>query len=166
MGTFRIRVEKDHTGFSAGHFITYDGHLCEPLHGHNYRVAVSIEGPVDENFYVLDFTRAKRLLRAIADRLDHRLLLPTRSERIVVEERDGQVTAAYKDKRYAFPAADVVLLPISNTTAEMIGRWILGELKTALGTTTLARLAAIEIEVEESVGQRAAYREELPGRHD
>lgn len=166
MGTFRIRVEKDHTGFSAGHFITYDGHLCEPLHGHNYRVAVSIEGPVDENFYVLDFTRAKRHLRAIADRLDHRLLLPARSERIVVEERDGQVSAAYKDKRYVFPAADVVLLPIPNTTAEMIGQWILGQLKEALGAPALARLTAIEIEVEESAGQRAAYREELSGRHE
>ena len=75
MGSFRIRVEKDHTVFSAGHFITYDGHLCEPLHGHNYRVAASVEGPLDENFYVLDFTRIKRQLRTIVDRLDHRMLL-------------------------------------------------------------------------------------------
>jgi 6-pyruvoyltetrahydropterin/6-carboxytetrahydropterin synthase len=165
MGAFRIRVEKDHTGFSAGHFITYDGHLCEPLHGHNYRVAVSIEGPVDENFYVLDFTRAKRLLRAIVDKLDHRMLLPTGSERIVVEEQGDQVVAAYKDKRYVFPATDVVLLPIPNTTAEMLAQWIAGQLQKALGAPALARLEVIEIEVEESLGQRAVFREEHPGRH-
>ena len=49
--------------FCAGHFITYDGHECEPLHGHNYRAAAALEGPLDENAYVFDFTRLKRALR-------------------------------------------------------------------------------------------------------
>ena len=50
MSAFRVRVEKDYTVFSAGHFITYEGHLCEALHGHNYRVAAGFEGPLDEVF--------------------------------------------------------------------------------------------------------------------
>jgi len=159
MGSFRIRVEKDHTVFSAGHFITYDGHLCEPLHGHNYRVAASVEGPLDENFYVLDFTRIKRQLRTIVDRLDHRMLLPTRSNRIVVEARGDQVLAAYKEKR------DVVLLPIPNTTAEMLAQWIALQLEDALGEQA-RRATAIEVEVEEAFGQRAVYREERSGAHE
>src|SRR5262249_47723434 len=52
---FRVRVTKDHLTFCSGHFITYAGHQCERLHGHNYRVAVEVEGPLDENFYVFDF---------------------------------------------------------------------------------------------------------------
>ncbi len=158
---YRVRVEKDHTVFCAGHFITYDGHQCEPLHGHNYRAAAGLEGPLDENAYVFDFTRLKRALKEIVDRLDHRVLLPTQSERIRVEEQGGHVTAHYKDKRYVFPKADVVMLSIANTTAELIARWIAGELKALLGAAELARLDAIEIEVEESFGQRAFYREEL-----
>ena len=165
MGSFRIRVEKDHTVFSAGHFITYDGHLCEPLHGHNYRVAASVEGPLDENFYVLDFTRIKRQLRTIVDRLDHRMLLPTRSNRIVVEARGDQVLAAYKEKRDVFPASDVVLLPIPNTTAEMLAQWIALQLEDALGEQA-RRATAIEVEVEEAFGQRAVYREERSGAHE
>lgn len=161
MSDFRVRVEKDQTVFCSGHFITYDGHQCEPLHGHNYRAAVGLEGPLDENAYVFDFTRLKKLLKEVVDRLDHRVLLPTRSERLRVEADDDQVTATYKDKRYVFPRGDVVLLPVPNTTAEMLAKWIAGQLKEALGPSRLRGLTAIEIEVEESFGQRAVYREEL-----
>jgi 6-pyruvoyltetrahydropterin/6-carboxytetrahydropterin synthase len=160
MSVFRVRVEKDYTVFCAAHFITYEGHLCEALHGHNYRVAAGFEGPLDENFYVFDFVRLKRLLKAVADRLDHRTLLPSESERIVVQQTGDEVVATYKDKRYVFPAGDVVLLPIPNTTAEMLARWIAGEIKARLSPTELAAARAIEVEVEESFGQRAIYREE------
>ena len=64
---YRVRIEKDYTVFCAGHFITYDGHECEPLHGHNYRAAAALEGPLDENAYVFDFTRLKRALRTVVD---------------------------------------------------------------------------------------------------
>jgi len=161
MSAYRVRVEKDHTVFCAGHFITYDDHECEQLHGHNYRAAAELEGSLDGNFYVFDFTRLKRLLKEIVDRLDHRMLLPTRSERIRVEEGRAEVIVTYKEKRYVFPRSDVVLLPIPNTTAEMLARWIAGELREALGRTQPAGLTAIQVEVEESFGQRAFYREEL-----
>jgi 6-pyruvoyltetrahydropterin/6-carboxytetrahydropterin synthase len=161
MSTYRVRVEKDHTVFCAGHFITYDGHLCEPLHGHNYRAAAMLEGELDENAYVFDFTRLKRALKQIVDRLDHRMLLPAQSPRIRVEEDSGHVTASYKDKRYVFPKEDVVLLPVPNTTAEMLARWIASELRASLQSAPPSRLTAIEIEVEESFGQRAFFRQEL-----
>jgi 6-pyruvoyltetrahydropterin/6-carboxytetrahydropterin synthase len=160
MSEFRVRVEKDNTVFCAGHFITYEGHLCEPLHGHNYRVAAGLEGPLDENFYVFDFSRLKRMLKAVVDRLDHRMLLPAESLRIKVERTGQEVVASYKDKRYVFPASDVVLLPIPNTTAEMLARWIAGEIKASLTPAELAGVQAVEVEVEESFGQRAVYREE------
>jgi 6-pyruvoyltetrahydropterin/6-carboxytetrahydropterin synthase len=161
MSTYRVRVEKDQTAFCAGHFITYDDHQCEPLHGHNYRAAAELEGSLDGNYYVFDFTRLKRLLKDIVDQLDHRMLLPARSDRIRVEEDGDQVVATYKEKRYVFPRSDVVLLPIPNTTAEMLARWIAGRLREALGEAERAGLTAIQVEVEESFGQRACYREEL-----
>lgn len=160
MSTYKVRVEKDQTVFCAGHFITYNGHECEPLHGHNYRAGVELEGPLDENFYVFDFTRLKRLLKEIVDRLDHRMLLPAQSEQIQAVEDGNEVRVTYRDKRYVFPRSDVVLLPVPNTTAEMLARWIAGQLREALGAT-VPGLRAIQVEVEESFGQRAVYREEL-----
>jgi 6-pyruvoyltetrahydropterin/6-carboxytetrahydropterin synthase len=160
MGQFQIRVEKEQSVFSAGHFITYDGHKCEPLHGHNYRVAVQLSGPLDENAYVFDFTRIKELMKKIVDELDHRMLLPARSERIHVATEGDRVTASYKDKHYVFPRSDVVLLPIPNTTAEMLAQWIAGRLKEALDPTSRRALTALDVEVEESFGQRAIYHED------
>jgi 6-pyruvoyltetrahydropterin/6-carboxytetrahydropterin synthase len=160
MSEFRVRIEKDYTVFCAGHFITYDGHECEPLHGHNYRAAAALEGPLDENAYVFDFTRLKRAVRAVVDRLDHRMLLPTKSALIRITQSGAEVQAAYRDKRYVFPASDVVLLPISNTTAEMLAWWIAQELKRSLGTLPPG-VTALEVEVDESSGQRAFYREAL-----
>jgi 6-pyruvoyltetrahydropterin/6-carboxytetrahydropterin synthase len=157
---YRVRVEKDYTVFCAGHFITYDGHECESLHGHNYRAAAALEGALDENAYVFDFTRLKRALKAVVDRLDHRMLLPTKNAFIRLAQVGSEVEATYRDKRYVFPASDVVLLPVPNTTAEMLAWWIARELRQSLGALPPGA-TAIEVEVDESFGQRAYYREAL-----
>jgi 6-pyruvoyltetrahydropterin/6-carboxytetrahydropterin synthase len=160
MSDYRVRIEKDYTVFCAGHFITYDGHECEALHGHNYRAAAALEGPLDENAYVFDFTRLKRALKAVVDRLDHRMLLPTKSALVRVTQSGAEVQAMYRDKRYVFPLGDVVLLPIPNTTAEMLAWWIAQELRQDLEGHPRGA-SAIEVEVDESFGQRAFYREVL-----
>ena len=43
---FKVTVNKDYLVFSSAHFITFRGHQCEALHGHNYRVGVTVEGNV------------------------------------------------------------------------------------------------------------------------
>ena len=44
---FRVTVRKDYLSFCSAHFITFSGHQCESLHGHNYRVGVTVAGAVD-----------------------------------------------------------------------------------------------------------------------
>lgn len=160
MDRFNVRVTKDYLVFCAGHFITYGGR-CELLHGHNYRVAAELVGRVDENHYVFDFVTLKRTLKRLCDALDHRMLLPTRNEHLDVTTDAGEVTVRYNGKRYVFPAEDVVLLPVPNTTAEMLAQHLCGQLKDAIGPETLSRLTSIEVEVEESLGQSATYHEPL-----
>ncbi len=43
MANFKVHVSKDYLVFCAAHFVTYDG-VSEPLHGHNYRASVTVEG--------------------------------------------------------------------------------------------------------------------------
>lgn len=155
---FRVRVTKDYTVFCAGHFITYEGDKCESLHGHNYRAAASVEGALGEDHYVYDFTRLKKQLRAICDRLDHKMLLPLHNPRLTVAAGDAEVTVHYGAKRYIFPRSDAVLLPIPNTTAEMLAEWILGELAEGLLPAAAPGVRAVEVEVEESFGQAAVCR--------
>ncbi|MCG8346972.1 MAG: 6-carboxytetrahydropterin synthase [Chloroflexales bacterium] len=162
MGTFQIHVEKDYLGFCAAHFITYDGHQCEMLHGHNYRVRIDIEGAVDENFYVLDFTRVKHMMKRLCDELDHRMLLPLYNSLLELEYSEDSIAVRYKQRRFVFPREDVVLLPIANTTAEMLAQHICRRALEELGKNDTSRLTAITVEVEESIGQSATYREQLP----
>ncbi|MFQ5889775.1 MAG: 6-pyruvoyl tetrahydropterin synthase family protein [Gemmatimonadota bacterium] len=160
MSRFEVRVSKDYLVFPAGHFITYDG-KCESLHGHNYRASVSVEGDIDENHFVLDFVDLKRMMREIVGELDHKMLLPTENPALTITEEDGGVRVRYRDRLYVFPRQDVVFLPVPNTTAEMIARYLAERLRDALGKRGVGRLSGISVEIEESFGQSAIYRESL-----
>lgn len=152
---FRVRVTKDHLTFCSGHFITYAGHQCERLHGHNYRVAVEVEGPLDDNRYVFDFIALKNLTQALTDELDHRMMLPTRSKQIRVAAESAQVEVRYGERRWSFPKDDCVLLPIENTTAELLARHLAEGLRQKLLDAAGWRPTALRVEVEESPGQSA-----------
>jgi 6-pyruvoyltetrahydropterin/6-carboxytetrahydropterin synthase len=161
MPAFRVHVTKDYTVFCSGHFITYAGNQCEPLHGHNYRAAATLEGALDENAYVFDFTTLKKMLRAICDRLDHRMLLPRDNPRLTVAEDGPGIVVRYGAKTYMFPREDVVVLPVPNTTAEMLAQWMAGEIEAELRKRGAANLTTLEVEVEEVFGQSAFCRREL-----
>jgi 6-pyruvoyltetrahydropterin/6-carboxytetrahydropterin synthase len=152
---YRVRVTKDHLVFCSGHFISYEGDKCERLHGHNYRTTVEIEGPLDANHYVFDFIALKRHTRAITDELDHRMLLATRNPLILVEERPPAVHVHYRDRQWMFPRDDCVLLPIENTTAELLARYIARRLADELLRQYGYRPEVLRVEVEESIGQSA-----------
>jgi len=166
MSTFRIRVEKDYIGFSAGHFITYSGHQCETLHGHNYRVRIALQGSLDRDFYVMDFVEIKRMMKRLCDDLDHRMLLPLHNPVLQLVETDESVSVSYKHRRFVFPSEDVVLLPIANTTAELLAQYLCGRALDELRRQGARHLQWIEIEVEESAGQSAVYREELTAANE
>lgn len=161
MGEFEVHVAKDYLGFSAGHFITYDGSRCETLHGHNYRAAIRLAGAVDANHYVFNFVTIKRMLKQICDELDHRMLLPRDNPLITITMDGPNITACYKDRRYSFPRQDVVLVPIPNTTAEMLAQYLCGRAREWLAANGGGHLSLIEVEVEEAPGQSAVYREQL-----
>src|SRR4051794_6913714 len=122
---FKVRVTKDHLVFASGHFISYEGDRCERLHGHNYRTTVEIEAELDpKSWYVFDFIALKRHTKEIVDELDHRMMLPTKNPVIHLEESATGIRVRYRDREWLFPRGDCVLLPIENTTAELLARYI------------------------------------------
>lgn len=69
---FQVSVEET---FSAGHALRGYRGKCENVHGHNYRVRVTVEGPqLDSIGLLLDFTELKRVIREIIGRLDHQFV--------------------------------------------------------------------------------------------
>ena len=155
--TYHVRVTKDYLVFSAAHFITYGGNICERLHGHNYRVAAEVFGPLDENQYVIDFIALRDALRAITDELDHHMLLPTQHPLIRVNANDQSVEVTFEDRRWVFPRGDCVLLPVANTTTELLARHIGQRLLQALTSAGHAYPQRLRIELDECFGQLATW---------
>ena len=159
-GEFRVSVSKDYLVFASAHFITFAGHRCEGLHGHNYRARVTVEGRLnEESWFVFDFVELKRIMRRLCDEIDHLVLLPLQSDRIGVVEDGDTVSVSVDGKpRYVFPRRDCALLPIPNTTVEMLARLLTERLQAVLDKEGAKGLSAIEMEVEENFGQSATCR--------
>lgn len=151
--TYCVRLQKESLVFSAAHFITFAGNVCERLHGHNYGVAVEVEGPLDENHYVLDFIALRDTLQALVLELDHHVLLPTDHKQIIVTAGDREVEARFEDRRWVFPRGDCVLLPVANTTAELLARYLGGKLLASLQAKTSGVIHRLRVEVDENHGQ-------------
>lgn len=157
--TFRVTVAKDYLHFSAAHFITMRGHQCESLHGHNYRVGITVEGELEqETCWVMDFSVLKEIARPLVKAIDHKVILPGASEKLsVVTEGDQVRVAVFGENRYVFPRRDCVVIPVENSTAEMLAKYLAGKVRAELETRGVTHLSALVLEVEESPGQTATY---------
>lgn len=151
--TYHVRLIKEELIFSAAHFITFNGNICERLHGHNYRVFAEVYGPLDENQYVIDFIALRDTLKEITMELDHHMLLPTEHSQIQVTAGEDEVEVTFEDRRWVFPRGDCILLPVANTTAELLARYLGNELLTRLEKRTGARPQRLVIGVDENEGQ-------------
>ena len=165
--SYHVRLQMAQHLFSAAHFITYKDDVCEPLHGHNYRVAIEVHGPLDKNHYVVDFVELDDLLKKILDQLDHQMLLPMQHPTIRVVERDepgessAEVEVTHGSRRWIFPKADCVLLPVANTTAELLAKYIATRLKEPLEQLCGAQPVRFRVAVEESEGRWGVYELDL-----
>ena len=69
---FEVSVEET---FAAGHALRGYRGKCENVHGHNYRVQLTLEGAeLDAIGLLVDFVEVKRLIHGVVDRLDHRFI--------------------------------------------------------------------------------------------
>ena len=151
--TFRVDVSKEQFTFSAAHFITFAGDICERIHGHNYGVKASVEGPLDENRYVVDFIALRDAVLEQTTQLDHHVILPSKHAEIKVTSDDKETTARFRERRWVFPNEDCVILPVINTTAEEIARVIAERVMQKTREQFGAGLSWLEVAVDENQGQ-------------
>ena len=159
--TRHVRVDGVRLRFAAAHMATLGGEL-EPLHGHNYIVSVRVDGPLTDDHWVIDFSVLKRLGREACEALDHRFLLQRDSTVLAIEERPGSWVIRHRDRVYEFPAQDVAVLPLANSTAELIAEWIAREIVRGLPPAGDGGIGRIAVEVEEMPGQSGGWAADLP----
>jgi 6-pyruvoyltetrahydropterin/6-carboxytetrahydropterin synthase len=157
MSQFYVRICGDDLVFSAAHFITLSAEACERLHGHNYRVTAEVRGPLGEQHFVVDFAAVREALKSVLEELDHRVLLPSEHPFLDVKGSEAEIEVTFGRRRWVFPQADCVLLPVPNTTAEMLARYITELLVERLQARLGWQPMAVRLEVEESFGHAAGY---------
>ena len=101
-------------------------------------------------------------MKRLTDEIDHKVLLPLQSPKIKVREEGDTVHVSVMGRqRYVFPRDDCALLPVPNTTVEMLAQYLAGRVRQELTEADGVQLSAVEVEVEETIGQSATYRESL-----
>ena len=69
---FEVTIIKS---FSAAHMLTAIGGKCEELHGHNFKVEVTIAAKdLNSSGIIIDFRYVKKWLQEILDNFDHKHL--------------------------------------------------------------------------------------------
>jgi 6-pyruvoyltetrahydropterin/6-carboxytetrahydropterin synthase len=83
------------------------------------------------------------------------MLLPTQSRQIQLHEDGPNLRVTYRDRYWSFPRDECALLPIANTTAELLADYIAGRLRQAMTARGWVLPRILRVEVEESFGQAA-----------
>lgn len=156
---FRIVLAKEDFKFSAAHFTLFPGGRAELLHGHNYRVRAELSGSeLEDEGLLVDLESFKKTLRGICAGLDSRTLLPGESTRLDWRRDSGSIEVRCGERSYRFPAGDTLVLPIANTSMELLARMIWRDLAKDLAGSRVDTLA---VSVEESSGQRCWFEDRL-----
>lgn len=157
---FSVGVHPGELRFAAAHFITYDG-VCENLHGHNFHVHIDVRGENTRDGFVVDFVQLNRVAARVCDELHDRVLLAGESPEIELTRAEGMIQVRSYDKRYAFPEQSCAVLPLTNTTAELLAWHIGSRLRAELPALRRARL--LEVGVEEADSQWGRCRWSVEG---
>jgi 6-pyruvoyltetrahydropterin/6-carboxytetrahydropterin synthase len=156
--SFSIKVYKQYFNFAASHFMIFEDGSREPLHGHNYRVMVKGETPELNDDMVFDFLDIKPIVRQVCDSLDHKLIIPKNHPKLRIDTAGKNTVITTPDESmFSIPSTDVLLLPIANTSAELMAVHLTHEIRELVKSKYGFSFATLEIEVEETPGQSAVY---------
>lgn len=153
-----LNLAKQNFKFSSAHFLIFDDHRAELLHGHNYQVEVSIYPKADVQFeeqgYFIDFAVVKKVIKQLCDRWDEHILLPAQHKDMKYKDStDGKnYEVRFRDRFYSFPKNETIWLPITNTSVEHLSQLFALELMKELQKYSVGRL---EVTIEETRGQSA-----------
>jgi len=159
---FSIEVAKDYFNFASAHFLIFANGDREALHGHNYQVSVAVEGDLDEAGVLLDFISFKPLVKRVCDELDHKTLIQSASPILKISRNAGSIEILYKKQKLLLPRTDVILLPLLNTSTELLAEYVAQQLRGKVRQQfPLSRIRWIEVAVEETRGQKGTFRGEF-----
>ena len=149
-----LEIDGAYTGirFSACHFIPCH-EKCARLHGHSYIVRLRLEGETGDSGMLMDFVVLKKMLKELAEELDHKTLLPKDSASVKITKRGKEVEVVSEGKRYVFPEDDVKIIDVATTTAEEMSEMMLSSILRKVKFP--GNVMSVSIGLDEERGQTA-----------
>jgi 6-pyruvoyltetrahydropterin/6-carboxytetrahydropterin synthase len=147
-----MKVFKENIKFSAAHFLIFDSKTAERLHGHNYRVRFEIyfDSMVNDSGFVVEFGDLKKALINIVSSWDERVLLPKLNSEFKYQKKGKSLHVYFRDRFYVFPQSEVLLLPLTNTSCELLSALLAERV-----AEKMKGFSSLVVEIEESLGQSA-----------
>lgn len=163
MSLTTLHLAKQNFKFSAAHFLIFDEKRAERLHGHNYQVKVDIGIPETADLktagYFVDFNIFKKYIKDRLDSWDEIVLLPENNSEMKFKKSPPSLEVSFRDRFYVFPLNEVKLLPVTNTSVEQFSRLLAEDF---LAEFKKHGVKSVQVWVEETLGQAASNRAELP----
>lgn len=143
--------------FSSAHMIPLH-ESCGGIHGHSYIVDLVIEGERSGEFgFVVDFKKAKGVVRDICSELDHKVLIPCKSDVVEFTRKDEKsIEFKVDQKEYKLPLEDCCFLPLKSTSAEDLAEYFAEEIFKYLEKIN-NNLSSVQVCVNEGIGQGAYF---------
>lgn len=159
-GIYTLVLAKQDFKFSCAHFTLFSAERAELLHGHNYQVKLELRGSeLDEEGLLANIEHIKKILRQHCHRLDSRTLVPSLSPHLEISSKGGNTTVRYRERTYSMPDQDVILLPLVNTSIELLACWLWETLAPVIDAR---RISWLLVEISETAGQSCSYGAGLP----
>jgi 6-pyruvoyltetrahydropterin/6-carboxytetrahydropterin synthase len=152
-----LHLSKEYLKFSAAHFLIFDAQRAEKLHGHNYRVEIDFYWSQVTNPHLglcADFKVLKDLVRSELEKWDERVLLPAQCNEMKFIEETQSLGVHFRDRIYVFPKDEVVLLPIVNTSVELLSQLFAERL---WASSSRYVFKGLKVYVEETPGQGGIF---------
>lgn len=115
-------LEDDRFNFDYCHFLPWHASQCASLHGHSSVITVMLRGEPDASGMVVDFGEAKRVVKDVLGRFDHKLITPASAVMGPPDAR-GMLEIAFETRagphRLFLPAMEVAVIP-SEATVESL----------------------------------------------
>ena len=151
-----IEIRKQYLHFSAGHFTIFSATERERLHGHNFRVAAKITGPVGDEGLCFDYAIFKDILRDICERFNEYTLIAEQSPHLQIESDEQFHYVTHNDITMPLLRTDTLLLPLRNITIEELAAYLLGCVLENKDTFEQYSIQTLEVQVSSGPDQWAS----------
>ncbi|MCX8011467.1 MAG: 6-carboxytetrahydropterin synthase [Ignavibacteria bacterium] len=132
-----MKISKQFT-WEMGHRLQFHNGLCKNLHGHSYKMIVTLEGEVNQNGILVDFYDVFKLVSPIIQELDHSF---------ICDKSDKELIDSLQKLGSKISVID------TTTTVENICKYIADRIANEKLPNNLSKLTVIVYETEDAFAE-------------